>query len=144
MFDFHITSPHVDVPALYVPPPKAGIACIGNPRKLPECMAPLTGSMLLEAGVQVIGTIYEPVLDEDEAAQILSGGRWRKTAYFFIHAVTSDLQPGFAELSAEFDKGIWRLRVHLPKTAHYAEVIGMARDTCHAVCRILSKQQVAV
>lgn len=144
MFDFHISRLPLNVPRLYVPPSKAVITCVGSPRALPECMAPLAGSMLLETGLQVIGTLYEPVLDEDEAEAALAKGRWVKGKRLVVRAVESDLQPGFAELEAEPARGVWRLKVHLPKTAYYAEVIHFARETCHAVRMLMESPRYAV
>lgn len=133
MFDFHISRLPQHVPALYVPPPKSVVACIGSPKKIPECMAPLAGSLFWAAGMDVIGTIHEPVLSEAHLEAVLSKRGWEKNKRLVIEAAVSDLQPGFAELGADFNEGVWRLRVHLPKTAHYPEVVRFARQTFQAV-----------
>lgn len=141
MFGFHVSRLPFNVPALYVPPPKAAVVCVGNPSVLPECMAPLAGSMLAEAGLRVFGTLYEPVDDEEKAVAAQAKGPRRRGKRLVVKAVTSSLQPGFAELEAHPAQGVWRLYVHLPKTAHYAEVIHFARETCHAVKSLMDSSR---
>lgn len=133
MIHFNIYVVPKDIPEIYRPPSNVLVVCVGSIKSLPEAMAPLTGSILHEADINVVGSLAEPVLDEDEVKR-------NSVSRLIIKAVASkDAQPGYTELEAYPRERRWTLQVHLPPKdrVHYSDIVRYARATAVAVPRII-------